>query len=84
MFQIVIAGLDTASRVYPTCSVYSVSELGLARVLMQSMSRSAMADYCVYILSNVPRGTLYVGITNDLVRRTHEHRHGLARGFSKR
>ena len=44
----------------------------------------AMTDYWVYILSNVPRGTLYVGITNDLVRRAHEHRDGLVRGFSKR
>ena len=43
-----------------------------------------MADYWVYVLTNVPRGTLYVGITNDLVRRAHEHRESLASGFSKR
>jgi putative endonuclease len=43
-----------------------------------------MADYWVYILASVPRGTLYVGVTNDLVRRAHEHRDGLVRGFSKR
>jgi putative endonuclease len=43
-----------------------------------------MADYWVYILANVPRGTLYVGVTNDLVRRVHEHRKGLVSGFSKR
>jgi putative endonuclease len=43
-----------------------------------------MADYWVYILSNVPRGTLYVGVTNDLVRRVHEHRESLISGFSKR
>ena len=43
-----------------------------------------MADYWVYILTNVPRGTLYVGVTNDLIRRTHEHRDGSVRGFSKR
>ena len=28
-----------------------------------------MADYWVYILTNQPRSTLYVGVTNDLVRR---------------
>jgi putative endonuclease len=43
-----------------------------------------MADYWVYILTNQPRSTLYVGVTNDLVRRIHEHREGLASGFTKR
>jgi putative endonuclease len=45
---------------------------------------SAMVGYWVYVLTNKPRGTLYVGVTNDLVRRTHEHREGLVGGFSKR
>jgi len=43
-----------------------------------------MADYWVYILSNRPRSTLYVGVTNDLVRRTSEHREGLVPGFTRR
>ena len=42
-----------------------------------------MADYFVYILTNKPRGTLYVGVTNDLIRRIHEHREGAVPGFTK-
>ena len=43
-----------------------------------------MADFFVYIVTNKPRGTLYIGVTNDLVRRAHEHREGLVKGFSRR
>jgi len=38
----------------------------------------------VYILTNRPNGTLYVGVTNDLLRRVAEHREGVVRGFTKR
>jgi putative endonuclease len=38
----------------------------------------------VYIMTNRPNGTLYVGATTDLARRVWEHREGVADGFTKR
>src|ERR1051326_8073521 len=38
----------------------------------------------LYILANKPGGTLYVGVTNDLVQRVFEHRQGSVEGFTKR
>jgi len=43
-----------------------------------------MKIYYVYILTNQPRGTLYIGITNDLQRRIIEHREGTVEGFTKK
>ena len=40
-------------------------------------------SYWVYILASKPRGTLYVGVTNDLVRRIADHRDGVVSGFTK-
>jgi putative endonuclease len=37
----------------------------------------------VYIISNQPNGTLYTGVTSDLVRRISQHRIGEFDGFSK-
>jgi putative endonuclease len=41
-------------------------------------------QYFVYLLSSKNNGTLYIGVTNDLVRRIYEHKNGLADGFTKK
>jgi len=37
----------------------------------------------VYIVTNRPNGTLYVGVTSNIARRAWEHREGLVEGFTK-
>ena len=41
-------------------------------------------EYYVYILASDIGGTLYVGVTNDLVRRVYEHRTKVVDGFTKK
>ena len=39
---------------------------------------------CVYILASARHGTLYTGVTSNLVARLHQHREGLIPGFTQR
>src|SRR6266478_6590848 len=48
-----------------------------------AMARGEMS-FWVYIPASRPGGTLYVGMTNDLVRRVFQHRNGMVPGFTKR
>ncbi len=40
--------------------------------------------YYVYLLSSKKYGTIYLGVTNDLVRRTYEHKSKEIKGFTKK
>ena len=42
-----------------------------------------MRQPCVYILASNRNGTLYVGVSSDIVRRVWEHRAGMLEGFTK-
>ncbi len=42
-----------------------------------------MKGFYVYILSSKRNGTLYTGVTSDLIKRIYEHKNNLADGFTK-
>ncbi len=54
------------------------AELVSASKLMQSKS------YYVYIITNKNNSTFYIGVTNNLMRRMHEHKNELVEGFSRK
>ena len=41
-------------------------------------------QYYVYMLTNWNNKVMYIGVTNDLVRRLYEHKHRLADGFTSK
>lgn len=43
-----------------------------------------MKQPCVYLLASQRNGTLYIGVTSDLVKRVWEHKQDLVEGFTKK
>src|SRR5579864_5694834 len=70
-FLVVMAGLGPATHE------------GVA-VLTARFNNCPVHGGWVYIMTNRPNGTLYVGVTSDLARRVWEDREGVADGFTKK
>lgn len=49
-------------------------------ILTSAMDRQP----CVYMLASAPRGTLYIGVTSNLLSRLDQHRRGTVPGFTTR
>lgn len=51
---------------------------------MTDMNGSMFKNPSVYILASGKNGTLYVGVTSDLVKRVWQHKQDLIEGFTKK
>ena len=76
------AGLTRASRV--ASNEGALDGDAPAPPLRIDRGRFAMKGGYVYVMTNKPQGTLYVGVTGNLARRVWEHREGTYDGFTRR
>jgi putative endonuclease len=64
-----------------------LGEYGLAVIhpwLVPQHSEPYRVAFFVYILASKPNGTLYIGMTDHLVKRVWQHRNGVLAGFTQR
>ena len=50
---------------------------------IRRLQHGGMSGGWVYIMTNRPYGTLYLGVTGNIARRAWEHREGVSEGFTK-
>ncbi|MBM2816018.1 MAG: endonuclease [Ignavibacteria bacterium] len=53
-------------------------------VIIQRSQIIIMKTYFIYIMASKKNGTIYIGMTNDLIRRVFEHKNNLIEGFTSK
>ena len=82
-----MTGVDTVARGRKCCRF---GPIFVTLNLFQGPSLVTLRDMrdkrqpCVYILASQPRGTLYVGVTSNLMGRLWQHREGTTPGFTSK
>ena len=65
-------------------SAWSLALYGFDVTRYGLYAADSMKQPCVYILASKRNGTLYIGLTSDLVQRVWQHKNDLVDGFTKR
>ena len=73
-----MTGWEAILKIFVTLNLFQGPFLGTLRSM--AIERSP----CVYILASGHYGTLYIGVTSDLMGRLYKHREGITGGFAKR
>jgi hypothetical protein len=68
------------------CSLQSLRGAPIHRVseAISSIMPFVTRQYYVYIMTNIRNTVLYVGVTNDLIRRVYEHKQKVVDGFTRK